>query len=290
MIPARQSLINWLVFIAIAIVWGSSFILMKEGLKALDPFQVASLRMVSAGLILVPAGLRHLPKLPRRKIGYILLSGLLGSFFPAFLFCIAETKLSSSYAGFLNTLTPIFTLLIGIFFFQAKFSKSRMPGVFIGFAGMIILFLAQGNSGSFNLFFSSLIVLATILYAWNVNLVSRHLRDIPSLVIVAVAFTLLFIPSLSVLISTGYFGMNLTSNELLRASSASAILGIFGTATASLLFYILLKRAGTLFSSMVTYSIPFVALFWGLLAGEPITMLHIAGLAVILIGVYTTNR
>ncbi len=290
MVYARQSLINWLLFVGIALVWGSSFILMKEGLKALDPFQVASLRMISAGILLLPAGILQFKKIAPGKVGYVFLSGILGSFIPAFLFCIAETRLSSSFAGFLNTLTPIFTIMIGMLFFRTRFSASRLPGVFIGFAGMVILFFAQGNAGGFNLLYSSLIILATICYALNVNLVSRHLKDTGSLVIVAVALSLLLFPSLLILYYTGYFELEILEKAVLNATSASAVLGIFGTAGASLLFYVLLKRAGTLFSSMVTYTIPFVALFWGVLAGETISALHIAGLIVILGGVYIANR
>jgi hypothetical protein len=67
-------------------------------------------------------------------------------------------------------------------------------------------------------------------------------------------------------------------------------LGIASTAIANIMFYVLIKKAGPVFSAMVTYGIPFVAMFWGFLTGEKIGLLQILGLSVILIGVYYVNR
>jgi drug/metabolite transporter (DMT)-like permease len=116
------------------------------------------------------------------------------------------------------------------------------------------------------------------------------LHHIPSLNIAAFAFSFLLIPSLVILILTGFFNLNLQDTEVLKSVGASALLGITGTAMATILFYILLKRAGTIFASLVTYGIPFVAILWGLLAGETITGLQILCLIMILGGVYISRR
>src|SRR5438552_247317 len=160
----RGTLINSTIFIVLCIIWGSSFILMKEGMKSLTAYQVATIRILSAGLVLVPVAVRQFNKIPRNKLGYILLSGLLGSFFPAFLFCIAETKIDSSLAGFLNALTPIFTIVIGLLFFTQIFQLHKLTGVLMGLAGMLILLLAKDTINWSYLSYASFALVATILY------------------------------------------------------------------------------------------------------------------------------
>lgn len=287
---SRGTLINWTIFILLSFIWGSSFILMKEGLKELTAYQVAAIRMVSAGIVLLPLALRQMRQLPRNKIGYAILSGVLGSFFPAFLFCIAETRIDSSLAGILNALTPISTVTIGILFFRAKVTALQFLGVLIGFAGLCLLFISKGNIDLTYVSYALLVLLATMSYGLNVNMVNRHLSDVPSFHIATFAFVSLMLPSLLILWATGYFDMPLKDPGVLYATGASLLLGVTGTAIGTVLFYMLLKRAGTIFASMVTYGIPFVAIFWGLLAGETITALQIACLAVILAGVYVARK
>ncbi len=275
-------------FVILSLIWGSSFKLMKVGMEVLSPYHVAALRMASAGIILLPFTINALRKVERNKISVVVLSGLLGSFFPAFLFCIAETKIDSSLAGILNALTPLFTIILGVLFFQMTVSTRRYIGVFIGFIGLALLFLSKGNITLSYLSFAALVLLATILYGVNVNVVSRHLKQTASIDIAALAFSFLIIPSVIVLLVTHYFELPTTS-IFWHATGASVILGVFGTAIASIIFYMLVKRAGGLFASMVTYGIPFVAVFWGVISGETITWLQVICLGVILVGVYLAN-
>ncbi|HUR09887.1 MAG TPA: DMT family transporter [Flavitalea sp.] len=283
-------MINWLLFITLCIIWGSSFIIMKEGMLALQASQVAAIRILSGGIVLLPVAVTRRRQIPSNKFGVILLSGLLGSFIPAFLFCIAETKIDSSLAGFLNALTPIFTILIGVFFFKSQLQKKKIPGVLLGFAGMLLLFLAGGTTELKHGWYALLVIIATISYASNVNMVGRYLKEITSTNIASFAFAMLIIPSLIVLYVTGFFDFPVNNPHVLYSTAMSAVLGIMGTAVASILFYVLLRRAGPLFSSMVTYGIPFIALFWGLLAGETVLPLQLVGLGIILIGVYLTSK
>lgn len=286
----RGMLFNGVLFTALCIIWGSSFILMKEGLTTLSPYQVATIRILSAGIVLLPVAVRLWNNIPRNKLGYVFLSGLLGSFFPAYLFCLAETRIDSSLAGFLNSLTPIFTIFTGLLFFGQVFQLHKLIGVSIAMAGMLVLLFAKGNINWQYLSFASFALVATILYGLNINLVGRHLHETGSLAVVAVSFALLIIPCLIILWATGYFSLPLTHKNLLIASGASSVLGIMGTAVATILFYILIKRAGGLLASMVTYGIPFVALSWGVLAGETINGWQLVGLVIILAGVYVTTR
>ncbi len=286
----NQKLINWIIFILLSFIWGSSFKLMKEGMEVLSPYQVAALRMISAGAVLLPFLFAAIKKIEANKIKLVVLSGLLGSFFPAFLFCIAETKVDSSFAGILNSLTPLFTIVVGVSFFQLKVSTTKYIGVLVGLVGLILLFIVRGNVEITYLSYAGLVLLATLFYGINVNMVSRYLQGVGSLHIAALAFGFLIPPSLLILFFTGYFQNNFTDANFLYATGASTILGVFGTAVASIIFYMLVKRAGGIFASLVTYGIPFVAVFWGIRSGEEITLLQVGCLAIILLGVYLANK
>ena len=119
--------------------------LMKEGLTQLSPYQLAALRMLFAGLILLPFAFKALKKIPKEKMGLVLLSGIIGNFIPAFLFCIAETKIDSALAGILNSLTPLFTILVGLFFFKIAANTQKIIGILVGFIGLCLLFAAGKN-------------------------------------------------------------------------------------------------------------------------------------------------
>lgn len=289
-VALRDKLINWGLFTILSIIWGSSFILMKVGLESLSPYQVATLRMLSAGIVLIPFALEGFKKIPKEKLGYVIISGLIGSFFPAYLFCIAETKIDSSLAGILNALTPLFTISVGLVFFQLNASRQKIIGVLVGFVGLCLLFLAQKNISLENISYAFLVLIATLLYGINVNMVGKHLHDTGSMNIAAVAFTFLIIPCLVILYFTGYFSMDLFSKPILKSSGSAFLLGFGGTAIATVLYYKLVKSAGGLFASTVTYGIPFVAVFWGVLGGESINFLQYCCMGIILLGVWLANK
>jgi drug/metabolite transporter (DMT)-like permease len=263
---------------------------MKVGMEELSPYQVAAIRMISAGVVLLPFITKAVKAIDKSKIKLVILSGLLGSFFPAFLFCIAETRVDSSFAGILNSLTPLFTIVVGVSFFQLTVTKIKWIGVIVGLVGLILLFIVRGNVAISYLSYAAMVLLATLLYGINVNMVSRHLKEVGSINIAALAFGFLIPPSLIVLFVTGYFQEDFSNSAFLYATGASTILGIFGTAVASIIFYMLVKRAGGIFASLVTYGIPFVAVFWGIRSGEAITMLQVGCLGIILLGVYLANK
>lgn len=268
--------------------------MMHNGQPTLSAYHVAAIRLFSAGIVLLPFALKALKTVPKDKIWMMILSGLLGSFFPAFLFCLAETRIDSSLAGGLNALTPIFTIVIGILFFNSLVSTRKILGVLVAFTGSVLLLLSKQKNiadiDSGYIFYTLLIVLATVLYGFNVNIISKKLKEIGSLNIASVAFTTLTIPSAIVLFIAGFHQLPLSEPAYWWSVGASSVLGIFGTAIASILFYVLVKRAGGLFASMVTYGIPFIALLWGIWAGEFITFQQVICLSIILAGVYITNR
>ena len=181
-------------------------------------------------------------------------------------------------------------LITGILFFKAAFQPGKIAGILIAFTGMILLFLANGLPDLQHISFSSLVLLAAFLYSLNINMVGKYLNEIPSLTIAAVSFSTMVPLSAVVLGVTGFFDLDFNNTTVVKSTAAACTLGIAATAFGSIIFYVLLKRAGALFSSMVTYGMPFVALFWGLFAGEHVTALQLAGLAVILGGVYLSSR
>ncbi len=283
---------KWILFIVLCLTWGSSFIIMKEGMEILSPYQLASIRIIAAGLVMLPWIRTAYRSVPKKAVPALILSGFLGTLFPAYLFCIAQTKIDSSVAGILNALTPIFTLAIGMFFFNLKVGWVKWVGMLMGFAGMLVLVL--GASRQINLQYigyTFFVILATICYGLNVNVVNQYLKDVAPLHVATIAFTALIIPNLIILASTGYFSdPALLSGHLTKGTVYGAVLGIVGTCLASVIFYTLMKKAGPVFASMVTYGIPLVAIGWGFVAGETITTMQIMGMVVILAGVRLANK
>jgi drug/metabolite transporter (DMT)-like permease len=286
----KKSLGDWGIFIALSVIWGSSFILIKWGLEGLTSYQVASLRIVAAGLVLLPVTVKHIRSIPSSKMGYVFLSGVLGSLAPSFLFCIAEEGIDSALAGTLNALTPIFTIIAGAVLFSNKIPSNKVVGIVIAFVGCVLLLFSKGIRDSQNIIDSSYVIIATLLYGINVNMVQKHLKEVGSLKTASVALSLCAIPALIILIATGYFNLNFSNEAIISSTISSVTLGMFGTALATIIFYVLIKRAGAIFSSMVTYGIPFVAIAWGIVFNEDVTWKQIACLGIILAGVYYANR
>ncbi|MBD0333501.1 MAG: DMT family transporter [Chitinophagaceae bacterium] len=191
----KQKIINWVIFILLSFIWGSSFILMKLSKEDLTGIQIGAVRIFSAGLVFIPFAIFQFSKIPGRKIPLIILSGLIGNFLPAFLFAIAiEKKINSSLAGILNSLTPLFVIVITVVFYHVKLSRRKIAGVLIGFAGLLALSLSKGGISFDNSGYAFLILVATILYAINVNLVSHYLKDVNPLHMATVSLSCMSIP------------------------------------------------------------------------------------------------
>lgn len=258
----------------------------------MSPYQVASIRIFFAGICFLPLCRQAYRNTPKEALLPIIISGCLGTFFPAFFFSIAQTKIDSSLAGILNALTPIFTIAIGTFFFQLKIGWVKWLGIFIGFIGMLITNIGGANGVNFDhITYSLFVLLATICYGLNVNVVNKYVQNVSALHIATIAFTSLTIPTLLVLIGTGYFSHpNLLNGNWTKGTLIAGLLGVINTGVASVIFYQLMKKAGPVFASTVTYIIPFVALGWGVYFGEVVTLLQMIGMLVILIGVRLANK
>lgn len=287
----KSPLLAWVLLIVLAFIWGSSFILIKKGLIGLAPQEVGSLRIVAASLFLLPFALKRLKTVERSKLPFYTSVGLLGSLVPSFLFAIAQTRLPSAITGVLNGLVPIFTILIAVFILKQKQAKAVYGGVVIGFIGMAILITAgQGNSfGGINSY-ALLVVLATVCYASNLNLIKQKLNSVPAVTVTSIS--LLLVGPLAFVYLFGFTDfwyklMNVEGTGI--ATFYISLLGIVGTAIALIIFNKILQMKDALFASSVTYIIPAFAVMWGVIDGEKIYLWHYLGMAAIGIGVYIAN-
>jgi len=282
---------SWVILIVLALIWGSSFILIKKGLEVYSAGEVGAMRIVAAAIFLLPVAISHLPKIDRKYIKLLFGVGLLGTFIPAFLFAIGQTRLDSGVTGVLNGLVPIFVLIVGATFFKQKFEKSKYLGVLLAFVGTSILVTSGAEGfGSFN-YYVIFIVVATACYGTNLNLIKYYLGDLKALVITAISVALVG-PIAAVYLFAGTPFIDTLTNEpgALRALGYVALLGVMSTSVALVLFNKLVQITTPIFSSMVTYLIPIVAITWGLIDGEKLMLGQILGILAILLGIIITNR
>ncbi|MFZ1457904.1 MAG: DMT family transporter [Saprospiraceae bacterium] len=282
---------HWGILIFLSVLWGCSFILIKKALIAFDPVQLGCLRLGISSLAFAPMVWWHRRDIEWKMLPLFIAVGLSGSGLPAFLFAYAQTEVSSSLAGLLNSLTPIWTLIIGILLFRLNFSNLKLIGVVTGFvgAGMLIL---MGNGGISNgiQWQSLLIVAATVCYGSSVNMVQAFFGHTKPVIISSMSFFVLGIPALIWLFTTDFLQVMAHDPQAKWSLGAVTILALFGTVLASMIFYYLVQKTSAVFGSTVTYLMPVVALAWGIFDGETITILHIAGLCLILVGVYFTKK
>ena len=288
---------SWIFLVFLAIIWGSSFILMKKGMytsEGVDIFsdrQVASLRIVIAGAVLFPFALKSFSKLRDFKtVLFLMVVGLCGNFFPAYLFTYAETGVSSGLTGMMNSFVPIFALTIGFFIFKESLTKIQVIGVSIGVIGVVLLTLS-GSSVEMKGDWSHLsaIVLATLCYAISVNTIKYKLSHLKSLELAALAFSVILFPSIII----GYFSGTLEvfeSNDFaFQGLFYISILSVLGTAVALVVFNKLISISSVLFATSVTYLIPVVAGVIGLYYGESISVFQVLSMFLVLSGVFVAN-
>ena len=283
--------LRWVYLFVLSLIWGSSFILMKLALVGLTPIQVGALRILITAVFLVFIGFKRIFKINRRHWYYLTLNGLVGTFFPAFLFAYAIDHIDSSIASILNSLTPLNTLIFGAIIFGFGFRKRQLIGVLIGLIGTLMLILkgAEVNPNQ-DYFYASFILLSSIGYALNVNILKKYLHDLDALSITVGNFVLLVIPTLIVLWFTNFFTTFELNEKSLNAIYYITILAVFGTALAKIMFNRLIQISTPIFSSSVTYLIPIVAISWGIMDGEKVSFVQFFSGIIILLGVYLVNK
>ena len=276
---------KWILLIILTIIWGSSFILIKKSLDHFTPYQVGALRVLIAGIILMPIAISKYKLFPKKHLKWLILAAFTGNFIPMFLFPIAETEISSSIAGIINSMMPIFVIIVGTLFWKFETSKRQMTGIFISFTGVCLLAFGGGDESEFKIFPILLLLLATLCYAISTTTVKSKLMEVSSTVLSAFVFSfILFLPSLIALISTGFVSTFTFSKENMMGLMFVSLLSVFGTGLAMMMNYRLLKVSTPLFASTVTLLMPIVAIIWGILDGEKLTILQFAGASIIIAG------
>lgn len=288
--PWEKKWFQFAVLLLLAFIWGSSFILMKIGLKSFDSMQTASLRIGFASLFLLPYAVKYIRKLRKNDVVPLLIAGFIGSFIPAFLFTKAQTRIDSALAGMLNSLTPVFTMVVGFIVFRINVRASQVIGIALGMLGALGL-IASGNDVALSNInsYAFYIVLATVCYAFNINVVKTYLTHLNGAQITSLSFFFIGPWALAYFFTTDFMSVQDKAGWSLHLG-AIALLGILGTALAMLMMNTLIRYTSAVFASSVTYIIPIFAIGWGLLDGEVITLLHLLFMGVVLTGIYLINR
>ncbi len=283
---------KWVYLTILSLIWGSSFILIKKSLIGLSAYQLGSIRIIFAALFLFIIGFKSLKTIPKKKYKAIVVSAFLGSFIPVYCFALAETEIDSAIVSILNSLTPLNTLIFGFFLYKMLFTKQQLIGVIVGLSGTLLLIISGANlNPEQNYWFSIFVIIASVCYAFNVNIIKTQLQNVSPMAIATGNFMVIVIPAIIILIYTGFFNIQfIFLPKTQTAIGYIIILSILGTGVSKVMFNKLVHISSPIFATSVTYTIPIVALFWGVLDGEKINTLQIIASLVILFGVFLANR
>tara|TARA_B110000971_G_scaffold55825_1_gene56810 strand:- start:102 stop:977 length:876 start_codon:yes stop_codon:yes gene_type:complete len=283
---------KWFYLFLLALTWGSSFILIKKGLLGLSPFQLGSLRTVMSSLFIFTIGFKSLKTIQSHQWKWIIITGFIGTFFPSFLFAFAETEVDSGIVSILNSLVPLNTVLIGLAVFKITSTKTQVFGVILGFVGAsMLIFNSMELHPDQNYLYAGFVILATVMYASSVNIIKRYLQDVKPIAIATGNFVAIIIPAILVLSFSNFFTTETFQNDTIYISIGSvAILSLFGTVMAKIIFNSLIQISSPVFASSVAYLMPLVALLWGLLDGEVFGINQGLASSLILLGVYLVNK
>lgn len=279
---------GWLTFALLAFIWGGSFILIKKGLIHFTAIEVGALRIALSAIAFVPIFLVSKVAFPKGKVLLVTLVVLTGNGIPAFMFALAETRLGSAVTGVLNSLTPIFALLMGVFFFGTPLKRHHFIGLALGCLGIAVLMIGEKDwhVSSYVIF----VVLGTLCYGLSANLIKRYCQDVHPIAITTVGFFSLGIISLVILGVSGAFEKMAYTDTWTESLIPLMALALICTVFANILFYWLIQRTTAVFGSAIAYAIPCMALVWGSLDGEIITWFQLAGFGFIIAAVYALRR
>lgn len=282
---------QWITLLSLALIWGSSFILMKKGLRSFDYLQVAAFRLFFSFVVLIPVIVKNLKKVNKANYIHLMISAYAGIFFPAFLFTKAQTQISSSLAGMINSLAPFFALMLGVLIYHNKPGRNQVIGILLGLIGAIGLiskgniFESLSNINSYALY----VVVATMGYGINANQVRFKLKDLTGVEITSLSF--LFVgPPAGIYLLFSDFSMAMQTPDWMLNLFFVFVLALFGSVLSLFFFNSLIHYTSALFATSVTYIIPFFAILWGIADGEKISLVQLLGIGLTLIGVYLVNR
>ena len=282
---------KWFYLIALSLIWGSSFILIKKALVGLEASQLGSLRIIFSSIFIFLIAWRNIFSIKKIEWKWITISAFLGSFFPAFLFAFAEKEIDSSVASIINSIVPLNTLILGMIIFKIESTKRQIIGVLVGFFGTYLLIssgLKLNPDQNYN--YAGLVILCSFLYALNVNIIKKYLQHLSALTITVGHFTAIILPAVLVFLFSDFEFSSLEKDEVKTSIFYVFILALFGTALAKIIFNKLIKISSPVFASSVTYSMLIVSIFWGIVDGEKFSIYQLIATLIIVFGVILTNK
>ena len=282
---------KWFYLIALSLIWGSSFILIKKALVGLEASQLGSLRIIFSSIFIFLIAWRNIFTIKKIEWKWITISAFLGSFFPAFLFAFAEKEIDSSVASIINSIVPLNTLILGMIIFKIESTKRQIIGVLVGFFGTYLLIssgLKLNPDQNYN--YAGLVILCSFLYALNVNIIKKYLQHLSALTITVGHFTAIIFPAALVFLFSDFEFSSLEKDEVKTSIFYVFILALFGTALAKIIFNKLIKISSPVFASSVTYSMLIVSIFWGIVDGEKFSIYQLIATLIIVFGVILTNK
>ncbi len=281
----------WALLIVLAIIWGSSFILIKRAVIGLSPIHVASLRVLAASIVFLPFSIRSLRQIPRARLKYFLMAGCIGNLAPSFLFAISMPYMESTVSGILNSLAPLFTLITGAIIWRHKFSYSKILGVLVGFGGCLVLIAFRGNSFDLNInYYALMVVLATFFYGLNTNILKSFFSDVKPIQFASISFLMIGPIAGTIFFATNGWESIWVDQASINAAGYTIVLAVSSSALALVLFTKLIQMTSAIFSASVTYLMPVVSIFWGVWDNEEIGLVQISGTLIILIGIFLVRK
>ena len=282
---------KWIYLILLSFIWGSSFLFIKKALVGFSPIQLGSLRIIFAALFLFLFGFKSLQSLSIKDWKWIAIAGFLSSFFPPLFFAMAQTQIDSGITSIINSIAPLGTTLVGIWLFKLTITKRQILGVIVGLLGTILLIVVSMEfSPEQNYAYAIFIILSALGYAFNINIIKKHLSHLTPLAVATASFGVVIIPALGMAIFAGVFSLNVQEIEVQKAFGYVFVLAFLGTAIANIMFNKLIQISSPVFAASVTYTIPLVAIFLAILDGEKISVFQIIGGLIIVFGVWLVNK
>ncbi len=277
--------VDWGLLASVALIWGSSFLLIAIGLDALAPETITLLRVASGAAILAAWGRRDVAIDPLDRPRVVALS-VLWVALPFTLFPIAQQHINSALTGLLNGATPIFVGIVATVFVKQAPRGRLLLGLAVGFLGVVLISVPSLFEGSSEFVGVALVLLATVCYGVAINVAAPLQARYGSVALmgrVLVLATIWVTP-------LGLWGLRSSSFEI-GPVVAVLVLGVVGTGIAFGLMASLVGRVGSTRASIATYLIPVVALGLGVVfRDDDVAALSLVGVAFVLVGAALASR
>lgn len=234
----------------------------------------------------MPWFIPSLRKVNRTQWLWLLLLGLMGYFSSYLLMGLSQTHIDSSLAGILASLSPLATFVVGISFFQQEFRWKNFWGIALGLLGcLVLIWFDRAHHGVDVGFYSLFLIGSVVLSAFTINVTQKHLHGLSPYIISSISFGSITLPALLLFAVVTDWSTAAQHGPLLSCSLAAIGLSVIGTVMGSLLYFHIIARSGALYTSTVTYIMPVVAIFLGMLDGELIHVNSLVGLGLIIGGI-----